>query len=146
MAEDRQLVESISKIANHLADIAPPKKVSHFEYMRARKKRVKLSRQVYMSGVKIRENQLTEEQIRLLNKLKPGKYNDGKWTVIERDASGLEGGAIDIFLRNKSNEDRMQLLIEAPSLDVLCTKIIAEQEAKENARRRPVTYNEPATT
>ncbi len=130
MAEDRKLIESIAKIAEHLESVAPKKKVSHFEYMTARQKRHKLTRQVFLSGVKVREKQLTDEQVLLLNRLKPGKYNGGRWVVLERGAAGLEGGALDIYVRNKSQEDRGQLAIEAPSLDVLLTKIIAEHDAR----------------
>lgn len=130
MAEDRKLIESIASIAEHLKSVAPPKKVSHFEYLQARKKRHALTRKVFMSGIEIRPRQLTDEQIVLFNKLKPGVYNHGRWAVIERNADGLEGGAIEIYVRNKTQEDRGQLALEAPSLDVLLQKIIAEAEER----------------
>lgn len=132
VAEDRKLVESIAKIADHLAETARPKKTSHFEYLRERQKgRVKLVRQVFMSGVKIREKQLTNDQVTLLNQLKPGVYNGGRWHVIGRHADGLEDGIIEIWVRNKTQEDRGQLALEAPTLDVLLQKMIAESDARE---------------
>lgn len=145
VSENPQFIESIAKIADHLASVAPRKKVTHHDYLRARQKRNKLTRQVYMSGVKIREKQLSEEEIRLLNQIKPGNYNGGRWNVIAREAAGLEGGAIDIFVRNKTREDQMQLSIDAPSLSVLLKKMLAEQAAKETpVRRRPVPFAETA--
>jgi hypothetical protein len=125
------LLESIATIASHLKDTARPKKVSHFDYMRARVKRHKLTRDVYMSGIRIRERQLTDDQIELLNRLKPGTYNGGKWTVIGRQADGLEDGIIEIYVRNKTQEDRGLLALEAPNLDVMLQKMIAEAEARD---------------
>jgi hypothetical protein len=80
--------------------------------------------------VELRLRQLTDNQVELLNRLKPGTYNSGRWTVIERNADSLDGGLIEIWVRNKTQEDRGQLAIEAPSLDVLLQKIVDEQEAR----------------
>ena len=125
------LLESIATIASHLKDTARPKKVSHFDYMRARVRRHKLTRDVYMSGIRIREKQLTDAEVELLNRLQPGTYKGGRWTVIGRQADGLENGIIEIYVRNKTQEDRGQLALEAPSLGVLLQKMIAEYEARE---------------
>lgn len=126
------LLESVAKIANHLESVAPKtKKVSHFEYMMARKKRHKLSRDVYMSGIRIRERQLTDDQIELLNRVVPGTYNGGRWTVIGRQAEGLDNGIIEIYVRNKTQEDRGLLALEAPSLDVMLQKMIAEAASRD---------------
>jgi hypothetical protein len=130
VAEDRKLVDSIATIAEHLKSVAPRKKTSHFEYMQARRKRNKLTRKVFMSGIEVRPRQLSDEQIDLLNRLQPGVYNGGRWTVIGRHADGIEGGSIEIYARNKTIEDRTQMAIEAPSLDVLLQKMIAEAEKK----------------
>lgn len=132
-AEDKDLVKSIATIAEHLKSVAPPKKTSHFEYINdpKRKRRTTLKRQVFMSGVRLRERQLSEAQVVLLNKLKPGIYNGGRWNVIARHAEGLDDGIIEIYVRNKTQEDRGQFALEAPSLDVLLQKMINEHEARE---------------
>lgn len=125
--------ESLATIAEHLKGTARPRKTSHFDYMKTRQKRHKLTRDVYMSGIKIRERQLTDTQIELLNRLKPGTYNGGRWTVIGRQAEGLDDGIIEIYVRNKTQEDRGLLALEAPSLDVLLQKMIAEADGKKAA-------------
>jgi hypothetical protein len=121
------LVESIHAIAEHLATTAPPRRVQQIDYMRTRQNRHKLTRTVYMSGAKVPERVLTDEEVQLLNQLKPGKYNEGRWTILERDAGGQR--SLDILFPNATQEDRIRLMGEAPTLTALCNRVLAEQNA-----------------
>jgi hypothetical protein len=129
---NQSLLQDIHNIAQHVKDVAPPKKVSLAEHMRRRAPRTTLTHQVSLNGGRLRERYLKDEEIELLNQLRPGKYLDGKVTVVERNGVG-SGGAIDIVYSNASQEQRINFYMAAPSLTVLCQKILAEQ-AEHSAR------------
>lgn len=127
-AQNQTLLESIATIASNLG--SKVRKITTHEYVTARSKRVKLRRQVYMSGAKLKESFLSEEEITLLNKIQPGLYNEQRWAVLGRSANGGDG-SIDIVVPNKTQEDRIRLMGEAPTLATMLKRIIAEQEADE---------------
>jgi hypothetical protein len=124
---NQQLVESIAKVANHLESVAPKfKKVSAHEY-ELQRQRKPLARATHMGGIRLREHQLSNEEIDLLNKIKPGTYNNGRWVVIAQNTDGGKQ-SIDIRVPNKTREEQMQLAMEAPSLTALCQKILSESK------------------
>lgn len=140
--DESALLESIHKIAESL-DNGPIKQVPIAKYAAQTpwnptgdKRRPTLRRTVYMSGSRLREQLLSNEEIRLLNQIKPGKYNDRRWLVIETDGGDAEGGAITILIPNRTPEDRVRLKGEAHSLTALLTKIIEEQQANDPAVTR----------
>ena len=83
---------------------------------------------VYQNDRKINGDFLTNDEISLLNKIKPGRYNDRKWEVIVRD-EGQEK-TLEMRYSNKSQDDKIDLAQKAPSLTAMLNLIIAEQEAK----------------
>lgn len=128
------LVQSIAKMANQTEN-GPVRQVSvaKAKYCTpwnptGEKKRPKLKRPTYMSGARLREIMLSSADITLLNQLKAGKYNQKRWVVTERDG-GAEGSAIDVMIPNKTMEDRIRLKGEAFNLNMLLTKIVAEQHS-----------------
>jgi hypothetical protein len=122
-------VAQLARIAEMTAANTKPRKMTTHEYMQSVENRSKLTRTVYMGGAKLRESSLSNAEVVLLNKLRAGKYNGGRWTVLERNKGGSDGGAIDIFVPNATQEDRVRMAMEAPTLTALCTKIIEEFEA-----------------
>jgi hypothetical protein len=85
---------------------------------------------VFMNGARLHPKMLSEEEITLLNALKPGLYNKKKWTVtLRRDKS------IDIGYSNKTVKHRLELAREAPSLSDMCRKILTEAEARDKRRK-----------
>lgn len=85
---------------------------------------------VFMNGARLHPSMLSEEEITLLNALKPGLYNKKKWTVtLRRDKS------IDIGYSNKTVKHRLELAREAPSLSDMCRKILTEAEARDKRRK-----------
>lgn len=121
-----ELLKDIHRIAEHVSAVAPTRKVSTHEYIQERQKgRPKLERTVYMSGAKLPEKYLSAEEIALLNKVQAGKYNGGRWSVLERDSGGNR--IIDIIVPNATQEDRMRLMGEAPNLTTLLKAMLAER-------------------
>jgi hypothetical protein len=124
VADQTQLLEDLHTFAEHLKANTPPRQVSTHEYMQQMENRHKLERAVYMGGIQLRETDLSDEEVVLLNKLPAGRYNSDKWTVFERNTGGTR--SIDIMIPNATQEDRVQLAIEAPSLVALVKKMLAE--------------------
>lgn len=71
-----------------------------------------LKRTVRLNGHRLSEITMSQPEIDALNDLKPGRYNDRKWTVIEEDG-GADGSAINIYLPNHRPEQRMENTIMA---------------------------------
>ena len=68
---------------------------------------------VYQNNIKINPDFLTNEEISLFNKIKPGRYNDRKWEVVVRDEGEK---TLELRYSNKSQEDRFDLIQKAPTL------------------------------
>lgn len=88
-----------------------------------------LSRPTFLNGHRLHEKQLSQEDIDLLNKVRPGVYNGRKWTVIEQSLNENGQGAIKIYIPNRTPEQRMAMMAEGRTLTELLTKIINEQGA-----------------
>ncbi len=94
---------------------------------------------VYMNGSRITPELLHDEEIELLNQLKKsGRYNKGKWGVSVRK----HDRTVDISYYNKSVEQRLELTRDAGNLAGMIRKILIEQEARDNARKRGEDYDE----
>lgn len=132
---DSSLIASIAEIAKHVKDVAPLKKTSHWEYMKQRQPREPLKREVNMNGARLRPSQLSEEEIVLLNQLKPGTYLDGTVSVVETRGVG-SGSAIDLVYNNASQENRINHYMRVGSLSNMCKMILAEQNAGSTPTRR----------
>jgi len=95
--------------------------------------RPKLQRITRMNGFRLTETKLTNNAIRLFNQLRAGKYNQGRWVVMEStDPAAGNSGAVDLYVQNKSFADRIQLKGDAPTIDVLLWKIVKEQGDEPN--------------
>lgn len=66
--------------------------------------KLKLKRKIYQHGIPLQDKMLTNEQIALLNKIRPGEYFDGYVKVIRRRDKG-----IDITYPIKNAQQRMML-------------------------------------
>lgn len=91
------------------------------------KRRPKLRRITRMNGFRLGEMTLSDDEIRGLNQIKAGKYNNGRWVVIESD-SNESGASVELFVQNKSQQDRLELAKICPKglIDILA-KILADQ-------------------
>ena len=69
--------------------------------------RPRLTRACRMNGSMLRDRLLTNDEITLLNQLKPGKYHGNKWIVMQTDGED-DGSKIDIFIPNKTQTDRLE--------------------------------------
>jgi hypothetical protein len=73
-----------------------------------KKRRPTLARTTRLNGFRLKEATLSEEEILLLNRLQPGKYRGGEWIVTETDGEGTAGKALDVYIPNKSQQDRLK--------------------------------------
>jgi hypothetical protein len=87
-----------------------------------------LTRETYFCSHLQREGQLSDEEIELFNQVRPGRYHNRKWEVIERPGSSDGVSEIDIRVPAASVSDRMEL----PALSVLLREIVAEGRGKES--------------
>jgi hypothetical protein len=87
-------------------------------------KRPRLTRKYHENGGWMFEDRLSDEERLLLEKIKPGVYNNGKWTVTQVMRGGIAN--INIGYSNKSMEQRMDLKNDARNLVEMLTKIIDE--------------------
>lgn len=90
------------------------------------KAKLKLKRKMYQHSLLMDEDLLTNEQIELLNQLRPGSYLDGWVKVTRRKDKG-----VDITYPIKSQSNRMQLASRfgITSLDSLLQRCIDEGNA-----------------
>lgn len=88
-----------------------------------------LTRPTFLNGHRLKEKTLSQEEIDLLNQVKPGIYNGRKWTVIEQSTNENGAGAIKIYFPNKTPEQRMALMEDGRTLVELLQKLLREQNA-----------------
>jgi hypothetical protein len=87
--------------------------------------RPRLKRVTRMNGFKLQEFTLNNRTIRMFNLLKAGKYNGGKWVVIDQD--DREGSSINLYVPNKSVADRLETKAKAKDIEALLEIILTEQ-------------------
>lgn len=93
-----------------------------------KKNRPKLRRETIFCGMPQREKQLKDREIELFNQIKPGRYNDRKWEVIEHPSPMADTpGTIEVRIQVKEVQDRIELAMTAPNLEAILMKIISEQ-------------------
>lgn len=85
---------------------------------------------VSQNGGRINPVMLSDEEITLINQLKPGLYNKKKWRVVRR-----RDKSIDIQYPNASLEARFELKGEAGNFAGMLKRIVLEQEAQEQRRK-----------
>lgn len=85
--------------------------------------KLKLKRIMYQHGLKIEEDRVSNQEIELLNKVKPGVYCDGNVRVVRRKDRGVN---IEYSVKTASN--RLKLINDygITSLTALCQKLIDE--------------------
>jgi len=90
--------------------------------------RPRLRCRVFMNDRPLTEGRLNEEEIKLINQLKPGRYNNRKWTVVEHDNGGEAN--LYFYIPNKTSEERAeyQKLGGMRGLAALLELIVAEQK------------------
>lgn len=89
-------------------------------------KRLKLKRKMYQHGILINEDSVSNEEIDVLNKVRPGLYMDGNVAVTRRKDRG-----VNITYQCKTAAQRLRLVNQygIRNLTELCGRIIAEAEA-----------------
>lgn len=76
--------------------------------------RPELAMTTYLNGFRLRESLLSSLEIELLNKVRNGKYNRKRWTVIVKQGEEEgSGGEKIIYIPNKSQGDRIKLAQDA---------------------------------
>ncbi len=85
--------------------------------------RAKLKRKMYQHGLPI-TTRVTNEEIELLNKLKPGRYCDGNVTVTKRKDKGLD---IDYKIRTAAQRLKLVNLVGHRNFKELLERIVLEQ-------------------
>lgn len=91
--------------------------------------RAKFERQSYMNGHRLREGMHHEREIELFNQIRHGRYLNGKVTVLEISGGAEGSDRVDLYVKNKTIQDRLEMASFAPSLEILLTNILAEQSA-----------------
>lgn len=85
----------------------------------------------YQNGARCNPKLMTDEEIRLANQLKPGRYFNGKWEVRRRNDKSLE-----LRYPHSTIAHRMDLKFESGgNMASMLQKILVEQEAREQARK-----------
>lgn len=98
-----------------------------------KRNRVPLTRPAYQHGQLINPLNMTEEEISLVNQIKPGRYYDRKIEVYRTVDGGIN---FTYMLGNTAN--KIEFWSKFPSLVSLLTYIIDERKAKEAKRRANV--------
>jgi len=126
--------ETLRDLATSVRDLATAasrtKSTSLSAYLEKNKRAVKLKQPFYQNGVMVRVDQLTDEQVELVNQLKPGRFNNRKWEIVRR-----RDRSIDFRYPNKTIEQRMQNASQAKDLTGMLQMILTEAETQK-ARRK----------
>lgn len=93
--------------------------------------RPRLKRKTVIFGGIQEELMLDDEEIELFNKVQPGRYNNRRWEVIERQ-DGPEDVWLEIRIPCNSRDERMAL---PGSLKEILRLMIEERKAKDKAKQ-----------
>lgn len=96
-------------------------------------KKLTLKRKMYQHGLRIKENTCTNEEIDLMNKIKPNVYCNGFITVTRRRDRGIN---IDYKIKTASDKLKLVNQFGITSFASLLRRIIDEGE-------NPATYKSP---
>jgi hypothetical protein len=134
MAKEEVGTETLKDLVGSVRDLAAAaqrtKGSTLSAYLEKNKRKVKLKQPFHQNGVLIRIDQLTDEQVELVNQLKPGRYNSRKWEIVKR-----RDRSIDFRYPNKTIEHRMQTASQAGDLTGMLKMILTEAETIK-ARRK----------
>lgn len=96
-----------------------------------KRSRLKPRGEIYQNGYLVNPLMMTEEDIELCNKLKPGRYLDRTVTVArQRD------GSLYIEYASARTDQRMDFYAKYPTFTSLAAALVKDREAKEERRRR----------
>jgi hypothetical protein len=84
---------------------------------------------IYYNDFKCSDKRLTNAEIEGLNKVTPGRYLDRRVEVIKKDRN------LYVRVKNKDMMERMRLMGDAPTFEILITKILAEAEEIKKRRK-----------
>jgi len=134
VAKEEVGVDTLKDLVGSVRDLAEAaqktKGTSLAAYLDKNKRKVKLRAPFYQNGVMVRLDQLTDEQVTLINQLKPGRFNNRKWEIVKR-----RDRSIDFRYPNKTVEQRMQNNMVARDLTGMLQLILTEAETQK-ARRK----------
>jgi hypothetical protein len=125
--------EAIARaITNGIAATQPPRDVPFAEYiLRPGKLEPKLDRPVFQNGQPIQIKGASQDTIRHLNNLKPGRYLGGAVTVaLKGDAPNV---SVHITYPCATNDERLRIYQLVSSFSDMVQKIAREQEPAQAA-------------
>lgn len=76
------------------------------------KMRPRLKRRVFQNGHPLSDGRLHDEEILLLNGLKPGRYRNRQWLVLERDMEGTS--SLHLYIPDATEAQRLENARLAP--------------------------------
>src|SRR5262245_58384445 len=127
-------MSDISQLVQAIVGLQPPRKIGADEYV-ARTPfhpdgtiHALLRRRSFQNGRRLDETFLTDEEIRLVNLLVPGKFVDGLVTVREVD-QGPETD-LHIYYRSATTDQRIALSAHVNSFRVLLQRCLADAVAQ----------------
>lgn len=134
MSEQNVDIQSLAKAITEAVAEASPVKQVHISRYKAEtpwnptgnKRRLQMNAKFYQNGSQIRDWHVTDEDIALLNQLKPGRYVDRKVEVIERNENSDR--SIEIRYSNETIGQRMELKNHFRNFTELLQSIVTEQK------------------
>lgn len=120
-------------ITEAVAEASPVKQV-HISRYRAQTpwnptgelRRRKMEARFLQNGIELRDWHITDEDIDLLNQIKPGRYMDRKVEVVERNENGSR--TVEIRYSNQSIGQRMEMKNYARNFTELLQNIVTEMK------------------
>lgn len=96
-----------------------------------KRQRLGFSRPTFLHGIALNSLTHTEEEIALFNQLKPGRYIDRQVEV-----QLGSGGEVNLQWAGSKTDARITMYTRFPTISLLLKAVIAERQAKEEARKR----------
>jgi hypothetical protein len=136
VAADPATRSDIVSIVQTMQKMVPPRKVTYAEYKprtpfnpSGNRNRRAPSRVVYQNGGRVNPRMLFDEEIKLLDQLRPGRYLDKLVTV--REVEGTEGAPNELHIEYayRTPDQRLALATRVRSLVAMLRQIVNEQEA-----------------
>lgn len=127
--------KSTLQVQNEIKPIENPRPSKVSVFNPTGEKKPKLTRRVIFCCHEEKENELKAEEILLYNQLQPGRYNNRKWEVLEREDPFGEKNTLEIRLPVDTTDNRMELAYKAPSLVAICELMIKEAKSRPAAAK-----------
>jgi hypothetical protein len=95
-------------------------------------RKVKLkAKKFYQNGAEVNPDMMSDEEVTLVNQLKPGRYNKRKWEVVKRRDKSL-----DLRYPNRTLQQRWAMQQEGGGFSGILKKILIEQEEQAARKKR----------